>query len=40
MTFVIYRYNLKVMGLFSKEESITKEYIESRGFELTVKRSV
>lgn len=37
MTFVIYRYNLKVMGLFSKEEPITKEYLESRGFELTVK---
>ena len=38
MTFVIYRYNLKVMGIFSKEEPITKEYLESRGFELTVKR--
>lgn len=38
MTFVIYRYNLKVMGIFSKDEPITKEYLESRGFELTVKR--
>lgn len=38
MTFVIYRYNLKVMGIFSKEEPITKEYLESKGFELTVKR--
>ena len=37
MTFVIYRYNLKVMGIFSKEEPITKEYLESKGFELTVK---
>ena len=38
MTFVIYRYNLKVMGIFSKEEPITKEYLESMGFELTVKK--
>lgn len=38
MTFVIYRYNLKVMGIFSKEEPITKEYLESKGFELTVKQ--
>lgn len=38
MTFVIYRYNLKVMGIFSKDEPITKEYLESKGFELTVKR--
>ena len=38
MTFVIYRYNLKVMGIFSKDEPITKEYLESRGFELTVKQ--
>ena len=38
MTFVIYRYNLKVMGIFSKEEPITKEYLESSGFELTVKQ--
>lgn len=38
MTFVIYRYNLKVMGIFSKDELITKEYLESNGFELTVKK--
>ena len=38
MTFVIYRYNLKVMGIFSKDEPITKEYLESSGFELTVKQ--
>ena len=38
MTFVIYRYNLKAMGIFSKEELITKEYLESSGFELTVKQ--
>ena len=38
MTFVIYRYNFKVMGIFSKEDLITKEYLESKGFELTVKR--
>ena len=38
MTFVIYRYTLKVMGIFSKEEPITKEYLESNGFELTVKQ--
>ena len=38
MTFVIYRYHLKVMGIFSKEEPITKEYLESNGFELTVKQ--
>lgn len=38
MTFVIYRYNLKVMGIFSKEDLITKEYLESKGFELTVKK--
>lgn len=37
MTFVIYRYNLKVIGIFSKDEPITKEYLESKGFELTVK---
>ena len=40
MTFVIYRYNLKVMGIFSKEEPITKEYLELKGFELTVKQLV
>lgn len=38
MTFVIYGYNLKVMGIFSKEEPITKEYLESSGFVLTVKQ--
>lgn len=38
MTFVIYRYNLKVMGIFSKEELITREYLESKGFELAVKQ--
>lgn len=26
------------MGIFSKEEPITKEYLESKGFELTVKQ--
>lgn len=26
------------MGIFSKEELITKEYLESKGFELTVKK--